>query len=145
MPEPSLRLPGTLALTMYRGDSYSWQFVLWQDANKTQPVDLTGVTAKSEIRDKPGGALLETFTPLITLPNTITLSLDATKSSQMPVSGGVWDLQLTYLSGGTVSTVVGGTIAVTPDVTDSGPESMVEEAPPATGWRSVKPRTAANA
>jgi hypothetical protein len=109
--------PGKYSLAIYRGDSYSWQFKLWQDAAKTQPVDLTGVTVKSEIRDKPAGVVLGTLTCAVTMPNIIDASLTAADTTAITTSG-VWDLQLTYADG-EVSTVLAGAATLTMDVTDS--------------------------
>ena len=110
--------PGNLTLALYRGDSYAWTFVLWADADKTVPVDLTGVTVKAEIRDKPGGTLITPLALTVTLPNTIDAALDAASSALLAASGGAWDLQLTYPDG-TVATVLAGVVRVTMDVTDS--------------------------
>jgi hypothetical protein len=84
-----------------------------------QPVDLTGVIAKAEIRDRPAGDKITPLTCIITLPNLIDLILEAIDSEGLPVSG-VWDLQLTY-SSGEVKTPLAGQVSVTPDVTDSTP------------------------
>ena len=108
--------PGKYTLAIYRGDSYRWQFKLWADTAKTDPIDLTGVTVKAEIRDKSGGTILGTLTCVVTLPNIIDASLAADDSALL--KSGVWDLQLTY-AGGDVSTVLAGPATVTPDVTDS--------------------------
>jgi hypothetical protein len=108
--------PGKYALSIYRGDSYRWQFKLWTDTAKTQPVDLTDVTAKAEIRDKAAGAVSGSLTCVVTLPNIIDASITATDSAAL--RSGVWDLQLTY-AGGDVSTVLAGAVTVTVDVTDS--------------------------
>lgn len=109
--------PGGFPLTLYRGDSYRWSFVLWADAAKTAPADLTGVVAKAEIRDKPNGTKVVALTCHVNLPNTITAILDAASSVQLPLTG-AWDLQLTYPDG-QVATVLAGAVTVTPDVTDS--------------------------
>jgi hypothetical protein len=108
--------PGNYPLAIYRGDSYKWQFKLWSDAAKTQPVDLTGVTVKAEIRDKPAGTLLGTLACAITMPNIINASLTSTDTASL--TSGAWDMQLTY-SDGEVSTVLSGLVTVTLDVTDS--------------------------
>jgi len=109
--------PGTYNMIIYRGDSYRWQFNLWADPAKTVPTDLNGVETKAEIRDKPGGAFVCPLTVDIEMPNTIHLSISAAASSTLPVTG-VWDLQLTYPDG-VVTTVLGGGVTVTPDVTGS--------------------------
>ena len=108
--------PGNYPLVIYRGDSYKWQFKLWSDTAKTQPVDLTGVTVKAEIRDRPGGNLLGTLACAITMPNIINASL--TSADTALLTSGAWDMQLTY-SDGEVSTVLSGLVTVTMDVTDS--------------------------
>lgn len=109
--------PGNFNLTIYRGDTYRWQFKLWADEAKSHPVDLTGVTAKSEIRATQAGKLIATFICTITLPNIIDVVLDAATSRTLAPKG-VWDLQLTY-PGGDVTTVLVGSVAVTTDVTES--------------------------
>jgi hypothetical protein len=110
--------PGVYPLALYRGDSYHWQFTLWQDTARTQPVDLTGVTVKSQIRDKPAGSLLLTMTLTVTLPNIIAMDLLASDCASLPPSGGNWDLQLTYPNGD-VGTILMGPVRITVDVTDS--------------------------
>jgi hypothetical protein len=109
--------PGQYPLSLYRGDTYRWQFKLWADADRTQPADLTGVEAKAQIRDRPGGAIIVGLICTISLPNIIDVVLNAGLSVTLPQVC-VWDLQLTYASGD-VNTVLAGPVAVTPDVTDS--------------------------
>ena len=109
--------PGIFDLAVYRGDTYRWLFRLWNDPDKTDPTDLTGVAVKAEIRDKPMGtktiALLGTE---LILPNQIRVNLDSDTSKTLP-NKGAWDLQLTY-PGGDVVTIIAGGVAVTPDVTE---------------------------
>jgi|SRR5215831_44440 len=104
-------------LDIYRGDTGRWQFTLWQDTAKTIPVNLTGATAKSEIRDRPQGTQISAMACAITLPNIVQVTLSSATSHALPAKGS-WDLQLTYPSGD-VNTPVGGNVTVTPDVTDS--------------------------
>lgn len=113
-----MSLPGTYSLSLYRGDSYAWQFVLWTDAEKTQPADLTGVTAKAEIRDRSGGSSIMELLCTVELPNTVRVELTADTWLGWLLAKAVWDLQLTY-PGGEVITVVSGSVTVTADVTDS--------------------------
>jgi len=110
--------PGSMPISIYRGDSYRWQFTLWQDPGKTTPADLTGVTAKAEIRTAPGGTLITSMDLTVVMPNIIQAVLPATKTSTLATSGGVWDLQLTYTNGD-VQTVLLGGVTVTMDVTGS--------------------------
>lgn len=112
-------MPASYALTVYRGDTYSWDFVLWDDTDKTQPTDLTGVEVKAEIRDRPAGGVIIPL-DLDVEGNIIHARLDAAASAQLPVPDAVWDLQLTYDTG-TVVTIIGGAVKVTADVTDSSP------------------------
>ena len=114
---PALQMtPGDYALTLYRGDTYRWTFILWADANKTVPVDLTNATVKAEIRDKSAGTHITSMTCTTSLPNTIHMVLDAT-SCKTAVNG-KWDLQITDPING-VRTVLGGTVTITDDITDS--------------------------
>src|SRR5262245_8272811 len=108
--------PGVYDLSLYHGDSYRWQFVLWSDAAQTVPLDLTDVTVKAEIRDKPGGSKLAAMTCEVTLPNTVAVVLPASLWTAITFAKGAWDLQLTYLSG-EVHTLLAGSVEVTMDVT----------------------------
>ena len=111
--------PGSLPLTLYRGDTYGWRFVLWADAAKTTPADLAGVIAKAEIRDKSAGTNITPLLCTIEMPNAILVTLGATASARLPAKG-MWDLQLTYPEG-EVATVLAGAVTVAADVTDSTP------------------------
>ena len=108
-------IPGRLPLVLYRGDTSRWQFRLWLDTAKTQPADLTGASAASQIRDRPGGALIAALTCVITLPNLIDATLAAADSAKLP-SSAVWDMQITYASGD-IATVLAGPVNTTSDVT----------------------------
>lgn len=107
--------PAQLDLDIYRGDSSRMQVTLWDKDH--QPVDLTDVSARAEIRDRPAGTMVIQLTCVITLPNIIDVKLAAKDSRELPPAG-VWDLQLTYATGD-VATPIAGQVRVTPDVTDS--------------------------
>jgi hypothetical protein len=109
--------PANLPLEIYRGDTMRLRVKLLDQAQ--QPIDLTGVVAKAEIRDRPAGTQITPLTCEVVLPNIINLLLTAVASQQLP-SKGVWDLQLTYASGD-VATPLAGPVSITPDVTDSTP------------------------
>ena len=111
--------PGRFDLDLYRGDSYAWRFQLWQDAEKTSPVDLAGAEVRSEIRDRPGGAAITELGCVVELPNDVNVTLTAEQCADCP-SKGQWDLQLTFADG-TVRTPVAGSVMTTADVTDSTP------------------------
>jgi hypothetical protein len=112
--------PGTYDLALYRGDTYSWRFVLWQDDQRSDPVDLTGAQAAAEIRDKPSGAKIVPLDVAITAPNLIDVSLPASRWAGTFPLAGQWDLEVTFADT-SVSTVVRGTVAVTADITHSTP------------------------
>jgi len=113
-------MPGNYPLNIYRGDDQWWHFILWADAEKTTPVDLTGVTSKAEIRDRPSGTVVIQPATAITLPNHIYMSMSGILTRQLPASGR-WDLQLTNDGNGYVSTILAGAVKVTGDITDSTP------------------------
>jgi hypothetical protein len=110
-------LPAQLpTIELYRGDSSAMQLQFF-DSNNV-PLDLTGVVAKSQIRDRPGGSgTVIDLVCIITLPNTVVVKLLSDDSKKLPQAG-FWDLQLTYPSGD-VRTPVAAQVSVTMDVTDS--------------------------
>src|SRR5215831_9155890 len=108
-------LPADCPLSLYRGDSGHWRFI-FSDAGG--PSDLTGVTAKAQIRDRPGGAHITNMACTVTLPNIVDMMLAAVDAHLLVIQKGAWDLQLTYASG-EVKTPVAGSIKVIGDVTDS--------------------------
>jgi hypothetical protein len=107
--------PGRLPLTLYRGDTYRWRFSLWLDSAQTVPADLSGVTARSDIYDKPGGQFMANIACTVELPNVVNAVLTAADCAKLPNSG-AWDLQITYASGD-VATVLAGPVNTTGDVT----------------------------
>lgn len=116
-------LPATLPLALYRGDTYAWRFTLYADDAKTQPADLTGVTAKAEIRAFTGATPAIAMACVVTLPNIIDVKLPANAWSPMTLAKSgvaIWDLQLTY-SSGEVKTIIRGDVTITGDITDSVP------------------------
>jgi hypothetical protein len=110
-------MPGDYDLQIYRGDTGRWAFILWQDTDKTVPVDLTGAIVASQIRDRPGGATLADMACTITGSNRIDMMLAPADSQNLP-SRGAWDLQVT-MPAGDVTTIVAGRVCVTVDVTGS--------------------------
>jgi len=110
-------MPGRYDLNLYRGDSYTWRFILWDDDAQTVPTDLTGATVKAEIREKSAGTHVVILTPIITQPNIIDISMTPAMYVDCPVKG-VWDFQITYPDG-KVHSPIYGDVVVTGDVTDS--------------------------
>ena len=111
--------PQRVPLDVYRGDTHHWTVTLWTDQAASAPFDLTGATAKAELRRAGGGPLLAALDTAVTLPNTVDLLLPAARSASLPGRVG-WDLQLTFPDG-SVRTAAAGPVTVTADVTDSVP------------------------
>lgn len=107
--------PGVYNLSLYQGDSYVWQYVVWADQCGGVPADLTGVTAAAQIRDQPGGTTVVELICEVMAPNIIHVTLTAEAAAGLPARGG-WDLQLTYADG-MVVTLVAGWVTVAPDYT----------------------------
>jgi len=110
--------PQQMSLAIYRGDSYSWSFTLWNDVAGTEPFDLTGAVAAAEIRAKSGSPVLVALDCTVVQPNTVEVELTAANSALLNAKA-AWDLQLT-LPDGVVKTVVAGPVVVTADITQSG-------------------------
>ncbi|MGS2646076.1 hypothetical protein [Streptosporangium sp. G12] len=90
-----------------------------------QTIDLTGATARMEIRDKPGGALihrLDTTNGGLTLDaatGKILIHIAPEVSSAWTVSKAVYDLEVVEASG-VVTRLIQGPIAISPEVTTGG-------------------------
>lgn len=110
-------IPANFNLSIYRGDTDREKFRLWTDVQRTQAADLTGVTVSAMIRDKiNGGSYALSLGCTVTLPNIIDVVVTADQSRGLPITGGIWDLQLIYPSGD-VKTVLKGVVTLTQDVT----------------------------
>lgn len=109
--------PGTFNFNLYRGDSYAWRFLLWEDDEKTLPVNLTGATLKLEVRTGPGGAILLTMPCVVTLPNIVDLAMTPAMYDGL-LAKGVWDMEITFADG-QVKTPIAGSMSINPDITNS--------------------------
>jgi hypothetical protein len=107
----------TYNLAIYHGDSYRRRFVLWADAARTVPYDLTGVTVAAWI-DLCGRIHVLALT---VTDNEIDLEVTAAQSQALEIASGKWDLQLTYTTSGEVRTIVAGAVQVRLDVTGPTP------------------------
>jgi hypothetical protein len=105
-------IPAAINLLVYAGDD------LYLDLSVTNvgaPADLTGYSAKAQIRATPADtAILATLTATIA-GSTVHLHLVHTDAATLSGSA-VWDCQLTDPIGN-ISTIAAGTVTVTPDVT----------------------------
>ena len=107
-------------LEVYRGDGYQWRFRLWLDEGKTDPVNLDGVTVRSEIRERSQGKIIVPLECTVEPPNVIVIQLLPANSAKLPPPTCFWDLRLSYPTG-QVRTVLTGQVAVAADVTNSTP------------------------
>jgi hypothetical protein len=107
-------MPGIYPLNVYRGDSLAVRFRLWKDHNRDQPTDLTGATARAQIRSSTESTSAIQMGATIVLPNFVDVTLSAAASASLPASA-VWDLEITL--GGIVRTVIEGDVIVQSDVT----------------------------
>lgn len=108
-------LPGVLNLSMYAGDTFS-QEMAFSDDNDT-PINLTGATVTAQWRSVGSSATSVAFTVVVdnAAAGEVTVSLTATATAEL--KSGVWDLQMS--AAGVVSTLVGGSVTVYPQVTRS--------------------------
>lgn len=111
-------IPADITLEVYQGDSYAWEFTLWHDTERGEPVDLTDVTPKAEIRDRPGGTLMIELPLTVQLPNVIEATLSSDDSQKLTRRNGVWDLKLTRADDDLVATVIAGHVFIRHGVTD---------------------------
>ena len=99
-----------------QGSTFTTYLALTQDDGSV--LDLTGYTARGQIRRWYTSNSYVQFTVSITQPNTgfINLSLDANTTANMVAGRYVYDIQATD-SYGTISRVIEGIVTVTPEVT----------------------------
>jgi hypothetical protein len=83
--------PGTYTLDLIQGDTARWQFVLWLDADRTQPVNLEDKRVEAMIRDRNGTTL--DMLVAVTLPNIVLVTLPAAMSELVGPRCG-WALKL---------------------------------------------------
>jgi|GEM_PF-3589374 len=88
------------------------------------PVDLTGWTARCQLRDKVGGEVLLSLTSspaagiVLDALGNITITVTATQTTAMsPKSKAVFDLELEETATGFVRNLVGGTVTLATNVT----------------------------
>ena len=114
--------PGVLDLKMWQGATWNYELV-WEDGNPSAPVDLTGYTAKMQVRIiKPASKVILELTSLlgggITLggvDGTIDLDLSAADTAEIPAGRYVYDLEMT--DGSIVTRLIEGAFVVSGGVT----------------------------
>lgn len=94
----------------------------WKTGDPSEPVDLTGWTARCQIRTKLGGEVLLSLTSPaggieVDDQGNIAIEITAAQTMDMyPAKKGVFDLEL-EAPGGFVRNLVGGTVLLAPNVT----------------------------
>jgi len=115
-----MAIAGIYNITMDQGAQ--WTLTVQYDNNNGTPIDLTGYTARMQVRPKFGSdnAVLTISSPssgIVITPLTGTLNLTATTAQTGDIPGGfyVYDLEIT--SGGVVTRLMQGSVTVRDQVT----------------------------
>ena len=115
--------PAVVNLTIYQGSTFMQEFQ-WKTGNPATPVDLTGFTARMQIRPKITDptiiATLTTENAGITFTDAVngkfTMEISATDTSAMEFKNAVYDLEM-VMPGGRVKRLFGGGVTLSPEVT----------------------------
>jgi hypothetical protein len=103
-------------LQIYQGDDYV-ATVTVKNADGT-PADLSGYTAKAQIRRNVADLQPAVTVELLATIASPFINLFLTHDQTLVLSGTyVWDLQLTEIATGAVTTILAGQVPVTPEVT----------------------------
>jgi hypothetical protein len=108
-------------IDIYQGQDWSWTVIYSDDADV--PVDLSGYTAKLEVRESPGGNLLlamETGGGGITLnaSGEIDLVLTDTQTAAIDCTKARYDLKIKQTSDGSITPILKGNFNVTRQITE---------------------------
>jgi hypothetical protein len=114
--------PAKLKLTIYQGATFRKRLT-WSAGTPAVPVDLTGCTARMQVREE-----VDSDTPLLTLTTendritlgddegTIDLYVSDEDTADIDWSSGVFDLEIEH-PGGEVTRLAEGSVGVSPEVT----------------------------
>ena len=105
------------SMNIYQGDDYAATVTVFQ-GDGTTPADLTGYTARAQIRRQVADqepTVIADLTAAIAGGNIVSLSLNRNITATL-AGRYVWDLEL-IAAAGTVTTIIGGPVAVTQEVT----------------------------
>jgi len=111
-----MAVPGEASIVITRGDTTT--LVITITSNGTTPIDITGRTYTSQVRQNADDPTAEaTFACTLTTPasGVLTCVLSATQTATLEPGNHVWDLQEN--ASGTISTVLAGAFTVLADVT----------------------------
>lgn len=114
-------IPANLDISIYRGDDFSLIFRM-KDSVTDVYVDLTGRTATGQIRSEATSeVILATFTCTVlnqtTTPGGVMVTLAPTITAALPLTGGVWDVEVANADRSWVRTPLAGVVTVLPEVT----------------------------
>ena len=114
--------PFPLNLKIYQGATFR-NVTTWQTGKPAAPVNLTGCTARMQVRAKitDSATLLNLTTEnggieLGGTAGTVTINISATDTAAIAWKGGVYDLEIVF-SDGTVRRLLAGSVSVSPEVT----------------------------
>lgn len=114
--------PAKLKFTIYQGATFRKR-MRWSDKATGTPIDLTGCTARMQVRAEVGSPTvllsLTTVNGGITLGGalgTIDLYVSDEDTGAVTWEGGVWDLEIVH-PGGEVTRLAQGSVSVSPEVT----------------------------
>jgi hypothetical protein len=115
-----MAIAGIYNITMDQGAQWTLQVVY--DNNNGTPFDLTGYTARMQVRPKFGSdnAVLTISSPssgIVITPLTGTLELTATTAQTGDIDGGFYVYDLEISSGGVVTRLMQGSVTVRDQVT----------------------------
>ena len=106
------RLPATVNLVIYAGDDVTFTLLVTDPGGGE--ADLSDATAEAQIRTRADSPDVAAQFQAVIEGNGVTLTLRTATTAQLPARA-VWDCKLTVA--GWVTTIVAGSIAVTPRVT----------------------------
>jgi hypothetical protein len=110
-------MPGTYDIELRQGDSYA-QVITFREGDGTTPLNLTGYTVRAQLRrwpSSPDGVDFTIDTTQLVLGE-ITIRLSGAQTTGLRPRPYSWDLELEE-PGGTVQTVLAGTVTVNAQVT----------------------------
>lgn len=116
--------PANLDLTVYKGSTYS-KLIQWKTGSPAVPVDLTGCTARMQVRRRVNDAeILDTLTTengKLTIYSAaegrIRIDIPAAQSAAYAFNSAVYDLEIVYPTGNPVYRILQGCFSAIPEVT----------------------------
>jgi hypothetical protein len=96
----------TPTFTLKRGDTWNQSFTWRQGSETGDPVDLTGCTARMQVRDRSDVLILDCtpYLALDELAGTVSVLVPASETELFPVAKNQFDIELTFPDGTVQST-----------------------------------------